>query len=235
MSGLGAIIYPVLIGYFSLVVSRSSRYQYLRMSGSRLILHSAVEGYITYAIVYWTVIKLINRLFEQEISFDSFEMFTVCFVILILFYLYNIIRIDLRKTITLKDQKEGALSLGDYIEYLILDAIIKDNYVEVVLKNREVFVGKPIHNPERTVDDTSIAIVPVRIGYKSDVDFNTSFRVEMLSSISKLRFLSRKTGNENMDQRFAVAISKEEIVYLTTHDKTMYEAFAEAEDKTKKK
>ena len=235
MGGVGAIIYPVIIGYLSLVVSRSNRYRYLRISGSRLVLHSAVEGFLAYALVYWTVIKFVNWLFEWEISFDSFEMFTVCFLILVAIQFYNLIRIDIRKTITLKDQKEGALILGDYIEYLVVDAITNGNYVEIVLKNREVFVGQPIHNPERTVDDTSIAIVPARIGFKSDIDFVTHFRVEMIDSISKLKFLSKKIENKNSDQRFAVAISKEEIVYITTHDKTMYEAFVEVEKKAKKK
>ena len=83
MTGIGFIIYPVIIGYLSLIIARSSKYQSLRMVGSRLILASAVEGYLTYAVVYWVVIKPFNWYFEKEITFDSFEMFTTCFVILV--------------------------------------------------------------------------------------------------------------------------------------------------------
>lgn len=229
MSGIGSIIYPVIIGYLSLVISRTSKYRSLRMTGPRLILASAVEGYLIYALVFWVLIKPFNWFFEKEIKFDSFEMFTVCFVVLVLIQIEIWIRTARNTTSTLEYQKEAALVLGDYIEYLVVDAIMRDRYVEMVLKNREVFVGYPIHSPERTVDDTSIAIVPVRIGYKSEEDFSTSFRIEMSDGISKLRVFTKKTnGNKNSDHEFQIAISKCEIVHLTTYDKAMYEAFAKA-------
>ena len=55
----------------------------------------------------------------------------------------------------------------------------------------------------------------------------------MTDEISKLKSFSKNPPNENGDQDFAVAIQKSEIVYLTTHNKTMYNAFAFAEKKTK--
>ena len=57
----------------------------------------------------------------------------------------------------------------------------------------------------------------------------------MLNGISKLRVVSKNvTGNKNSDHEFQIAISTKEIVYLTTYDKAMYEAFAKAEKEIKK-
>ena len=217
----GLIIYPVLIGYMSLSFFPSNMYQTVKVNGPRLILASALEGYLIYAIVYWTVVQLIEWAFGWNINFDSFEMFAVCLCILTVLFIYASTRMGFKKEITLKNQRKGALELGDYLEYLFVDAIINDDYVEIVLKNREVFVGYPIHKPERKSTDTSLAIVPVRIGFKSEETFETNFRVEMIDEISKLKSSSKNPPNENGDQDFAVAIQKSEIVYLTTHDKTM--------------
>lgn len=229
----GLIIYPVLIGYMSLSFFPSNMYQTVKVNGSRLILASALEGYLIYAIVYWTVVQLIELAFGWDINFDSFEMFVVCLSILTVLFIFVSARIGFKAETTLKNQRKGALELGDYLEYLVIDAIIRSDYVEIVLKNREVFVGYPIHKPERKSTDTSIAIVPVRIGYKSEESFETSFRVEMFDKVSKMNLFDHKPSNENGDQDFVVAIPKSEIVYLATHDKTTYNALAVAEKKTK--
>lgn len=217
------LFFPVLIGFLVEFINTRNYYKTAKMNGSRIVLYSAVSGYLYYAIVYWTVVKFLNWQFSWEIEFESTEMFYVCLSVYFIWVVIQESRIAI-KGLRPDLIREAASERGDLLELLLIDALKSKKLITVTLKGGDVYTGLPFNNSENATD-SSISVIPAGIGYVDKktrrVKYKLNF-IKTLSWITKPIFgSSKKLATEHQ-----VVIAKSEILTVSMIDRDLFSAFA---------
>lgn len=221
-SGVGFFLLPVLVGYMSL--STTVVYERIKTNGTRLFLASAVEGYLVSGLIYITVVQVLEWCLSWQVDFYSLRMFFISMSTVAFFIILNHSLSDRRKWV-LKVQKQSALDSGDHLESILVDSIISNDYVKVVLKNREVLLGYPVHTKTRSSTDTSIPIIVVMKGYLSEDDLATNFKPD--SDVRRAINLGRYFSNGDYGDKLRWVIQKSQIVHVEIVDKKIFDVMFE--------
>ena len=228
---LGFYLLPILIGYFFLTETSITKHSYVSVNGYRLVFSAALVGlvfwWLAYGLIYYPVFWIFDHKTELNSPWLLFVGLLVATVVALLCnlieWLHNHFVPPGSDTDTLRIT---ALENGDLIGIVLDNAWNKKKEVEVILKNREVYVGRPIRRDiKKSIDipNTDLVIYPALIGYQ---DINT-LEVKYWYDISNLYFGTMVLGRPLENDDSHVTISRSEIVSVKPFNLSTYRSFKE--------
>ena len=211
------LIIPALGGYWFLINCHRTNHRIARGIGYPVLFQSSVAGGIIFSVAHLITLVIhsyypqVKTVWQSLIPYPFADSVALGVLLcLILPFLCNRIWNEAESAL------KGAINNGDLIELKIRESFEKEEFIEITLRTRKVYIGRAIISRVANFSESYISLIPTLSGYR-DKDTQELEITDYYDTIIE-------EAHSN-DTDFQIVILKSEIISVRLFDPDTYLLF----------